>query len=214
MAQTCGFCEQEIGDVPKIELMCHHFFHTNCFLVNFGDQCAVCAEPFVQEAQEEEEEVEEQEEADAVSVHSTHSGYTRIQNLYQTNATFRRDIKTYMHACRSVSKPQKEFKALLAVKKAELTPTYTLMKAQVEGLYNVKKDEVMNSEQYKAYKRADGRMTRYYSNLQRKYNIRNYQLSGLHHIPGLKRLQRSYRRYWNSPARLIRRALRLRLPYW
>lgn len=216
MAQTCGFCQQEIGETPKIELLCHHFFHTNCFLVNFGDQCAVCEQPFLpQEHQEDHEEINEDHEEQA-SVHSDDSnlGYTRIRTLYDTNPRFRRDIKTYMHAQRSMNKPRKEFQALLATKKAELVAPYTLIKAQVEGLYSVKKDDIMNSEQYKAYKRADGRVTRYYSNLQRNYNIRSYQFTGLHHIPGLKRLQKPAHRYWSTPARLVRRALRLRLSYW
>lgn len=218
MAQTCGFCEQEIGDVPKIELLCHHFFHTNCFLVNFGDQCAVCDRPFLQDGEWQEVEAE----ADNQSINSNHSetsaaGAARILNLYNTNRHFRRDIKTYAHAVSSMSKPKRELQKLIALKKAELAEPYALIRAQYEGLYNTKKEQLVQSEPYKAYKRADARSQRLYSNLGTKYRVYKHHFYALQDLPGLKRLRRPNEwrwRYYSRPSSLIRRALRLRLPWW
>lgn len=219
MAQTCGFCENEIGDVPKIELLCHHFFHTNCFLVNFGDHCAVCNEPYLQDGEGLEEEEGEQ---DAMSVGShasnatTGATGTRVLTLYNTNRAFRRDIKTYIEAARSISKPRKELQKLLGLKKAELAQPYALIKAQCEGLYNTKKEEIVQSEPYKSYKRADARSQRLYTQLGTKYRVYSYHFPALNALPGLKRLHRPNRwRYYYRPSTLIRRALRLRLPrFW
>jgi hypothetical protein len=214
MAQTCGFCEHEIGDVPKLELLCHHFFHTNCFLVNFGDHCAVCNTPFLQDGA-----VEEEDHEDTISLESDHSeetteaAATRILNLYTTSRHFRRDIKTYTHAASSVSRPRRELQKLISLKKAELAEPYALIKAQYEGLYNTKKEQIIQSDPYKSYKRADARAQRLYVNLGTKYRVYSYHFHTLQTLPGLKRL-RSRWRYYSRPTSLIRRALRLRLPYW
>jgi hypothetical protein len=219
MAQTCSFCQQEIGQVPKLERLCHHFFHTTCFFVNMGDQCIVCEQPFLQDGAFQ---VEDQE--DTLTVESNHSeeteetdeaAATRVLNLYNTNRHFRRDIKTYVQAASSVSRPRRELHKLIALKKTELSEPYALIKAQYEGLYNTKKDELVQSEPYKAYKRADARTQRLYTNLGTKYRLYSYHFAALQTIPGLKRLRRSNRwRYYSRPISLIRRALRLRLPWW
>ncbi len=212
MAQRCGFCEGEIGEVPKLELLCHHFFHTNCFLVNMGDQCPVCEEPFLSEEQQEEEE----DEAASVDSNATTGAVgTRVLNLYNTNAAFRKDIKTYQKALSSISKPKKELQKLIKTKKAELAPTYALIKAQYEGLYNTKKDEITSAECYKGYKAADARARRLYASLGTKYRVYSYHFHALQTFPGLRRLRSPGRwRYYNRPTTLIRRGLRLRLSYW
>ena len=218
MAQTCGFCEQEIGQVPKIELFCHHFFHTNCFLLNMGDQCAVCHEPFFENENglEEEGEIEDHDDIESIGSHvSAATAAARVLNLFNTNRNFRRDIKTYVQASSSVSRPRRELHKLIAVKKAELAQPYALIKAHYEGLYNTKKDEIVQSDPYKAYKRADARTQRLYTNLGTKYRVYSYHFAALQALPGLKRLRRPCRwRYYSRPTSLIRRALRLRLPWW
>ena len=211
MAQICGFCEHEIGDVPKIELLCHHFFHTNCFLLNMGDQCAVCEEPFLHDGQGEEN------EEDAQSVHShetTGATGTRVLNLYNENRNFRRDIKTYAHALSSIHKHKRDLQKLLAEKKAEVAEPYALMKARYEGLYNTKKEEIVNSEAYKNYKKADARIQLLYTRLGLKYRVYSYHFPAFQNTPGLKRLKGPFRWRYYRPSSLIRRTLRLRLPYW
>jgi hypothetical protein len=215
MAHICGFCEHEIGEGPKIELLCHHFFHTNCFLINMnmGDQCAVCEEPFLGGGQgEEDEDVAE----DAQSVQNTpQTDQTFILNLYNTNRHFRRDIKTYAHAVSSINRHKREVQKLLVEKKAEVAEPYALLKAQYEGLYNTKKEEVVNSDAYKNYKKFDTRAQRLYAGLRTKYGVYSYQFPAFRNTPGLKRLRGPRHAYGRGsrPSSLIRRALRLRLSW-
>jgi len=213
MAHICGICEHEIGEVPKIELLCHHFFHTNCFLLSQAETCAVCEEPLLEEEAEAEEGADEEAD-DAQSVHSNPQTYqTFILNLYNTNRHFRRDIKTYAHAVSSINRHKREVQKLLAEKKAEVAEPYALLKAQYEGLYNTKKEEVVNSDAYKNYKRFDTRAQRLYAGLRTKYGVYSYQFSAFRNTPGLKRLHGPRHRYGRGsrPSSLIRRALRLRL---
>jgi hypothetical protein len=179
-----------------------------------GDQCAVCEEPFLHDGDGQEE--DEQDDAASVATHSTTGAAgTRILNLYNTNRTFRRDIKTYAHACSSIHRHKVELQKLLAMKKAELAQPYALMKAQYEGLYNTKKEEVVASDAYKNYRKADARTQRLYTNLGTKYRVFSYHFLALQTIPGLKRLRRRYSwGYYSRPSSLIRRALGLRLPRW
>lgn len=214
MAHICGICEHEIGEVPKIELLCHHFFHTNCFLLSQGETCAVCEEPLLEE---EGGEGEDEEADDAQSVQNTpQTDQPFILNLYNTNRHFRRDIKTYAHAVCSINRHKREVQKLLAEKKAEVAEPYALLKAQYEGLYNTKKEEVVNSDAYKNYKKFDTRARRLYAGLETKYGVYSYQFPAFRNTPGLKRLRGPRHAYGGGsrPSSLIRRALRLRLNYW
>jgi len=213
MAHICGICEHEIGEVPKIELLCHHFFHTNCFLLSQGETCAVCEEPLLEEEAEAEEGADEEAD-DAQSVQSTpQTDQTFILNLYNTNRHFRRDIKTYAHAVSSINRHKREVQKLLAEKKAEVATPYALLKAQYEGLYNTKKEEVVNSDAYKNYKRFDTRARRLYAGLRTKYGVYSYQFPAFRNTPGLKRLRGPRHAYGGGsrPSSLISCALRLRL---
>jgi hypothetical protein len=216
MAETCGYCEEEFGERPRIQLHCHHIFHTDCVLnrLHLDDdlRCSHCQEfIYPNEANEDNQSVD--------SNYSNVSGAAanRVLHLYNTNRVFRRDIKTYVHAVSSMSKPKRDLQKIISLKKAELAQPYALIKAQYEGLYNTKKDEIIQSEPYKAYRKADTKERRLYTNLQTKYRVNKQHFPTLQTIPGLKRLHSVNRwrwRYYNRPSSLIRRALRLRLPWW
>jgi hypothetical protein len=216
MAETCGYCHEELGERPRMELLCHHIFHTHCVLneLHMDDdlRCASCQEFLYPNEVEDNQSVASNHSDASVTQEST-----RVLNLYTTNRTFRRDIKTYAHAISSMNKPKTDLQKLIALKKAELAQPYALIKAHYEGLYNTKKDELVQSEAYKSYKRADARSKRLYINLETKYRINKNHFPTLQTIAGLKRLRYTSRwrwRYYTRPSSLIRRALRLRLPYW
>lgn len=208
MADTCALCDTELADTPLTELNCHHTFHTTCLLntirgVHFTEwrllQCSVC-----------EEYIFEIEDHQSVS---TDSG--GADHLYNTNPNFRKDIKYYMHVKRALNKPHRNFKKLLAVKKAEVQDAYTLMKAQYEGIYNTKKDELTQSEEYRLYSKAQKKYLHTYASLRRKYNVTRAMLYSLRTRPGLKSIS-SHRWYYSfvRPGYMIRKALHLRLRAW
>lgn len=214
---NCFHCYIQIQETDaKTEMPCHRFLHTRCLIRMIQqrdfyhfDTCDACEAMFPNQ----DEEVEDNE-----SVHSNATEQAqgeRILNLYNTNRNFRRDIKTYAHAFSAVSKPRRELKAIITSKKAELKEPYALIKAQYEGLYNTKKEEILQSEPYKAYRKADTRARRLYTNLGTKYNVFSYHFNALRGLPGLRRLHGPSRwRYYNRPTSLIRRGLRLRLNWY
>lgn len=213
MADTCGICNEDLGELPRTELLCHHICHTSCFLntiqaTNFYDQrflaCVVCEEPFFEQ------------DNDSVQTDETeNSDAQRANTLYETNTNFRKDIKYYMYVKRALNRPHRNFRNLLAVKKAEVQDAYMLMKAQYEGLYNTKKDELTQSEEYKLYSQAQKKYLVTYSSLRRKYNVTRAMLYSLRTRPGLKSIS-SHRWYYSTvrPGYMIRKALRLRLRAW
>ena len=216
MEPTCSVCEEALTNTPTTQLGCGHFYHTQCFLTNLAVaedlhdmECVVCHQGLFPDI---EGEVEEDNNTHGTP-QSAQIAETRISNLFDTNEAFRKDIQKYKHAVRGISKPKAAFKKLAAAKKAELTPIWTQIKHQYEGLYHTKKDELTQSQEYKAYKTADARVSRLWTNLRAKYNVNAWSLRGLRTKPGYKRLYR-YNSWRDSPPRVIRRALRLRLPWW
>lgn len=221
---VCAICEHPFENQPQTELLCHHRYHTQCFLENVAVtlvgqhphnrlQCVVCHGQLLEDFQQGDvdEEEEDQEEEDAQSVGSTTS-HTRIVNLWNTNERFRKDIKSYQASCRALCRPLREFQALTRTKKQELAPRFALLKAQYEGLAGTKKDEIMQSPEYKAYKSAIAKQTRWITKLRDAYGVSGYTLRHLRGIRGLKSLRRPS--YWLfRPNSIIRRALLLRMTY-
>jgi hypothetical protein len=163
---------------------------------------------FVYEHQEEEEEQEENDDEGTYAAEEE-----RLSNLYDTNEAFRNDLKKYILAVRGSAKPRATFRKLAATKKTELAPTWAQIKAQYEGLYNVKKDELIQSQEYKAFRSCDSRINRLYTLLHQRYNVTGWGLRSLRTKPGCKSIRR-YSPWRDSPRYIVRRTLRLRLPYF
>jgi hypothetical protein len=222
MADQCGICEEELTTRPRIELLCGHTYHTQCFLTNAAVaedihdiHCVVCQTGVLPAEEEEQEEEQEEQEDDAETVASNESQQEqqRVLTLWDTNPRFRELIKKYMKAYRGSYQPCQAFKRLVNAKKAELNPVYEPLKLQLEGLYAVKKEEITTSPEYKAYKSAEMKYTRYFTMIQRDYNISGWSLYYLRAKKGCKRIQRPYR-WRSSPRYIIRRGLRFRLKYY
>jgi hypothetical protein len=215
MEGNCSVCEELLEGRPTTQLLCGHQYHTQCFLTNLavaetmGDvHCVTCHVGLLPDFEDEEEEEEEQEENNDAGTYAAEE--ERLLNLYDTNETFRKDIKKYVLALRGAAKPRTAFRKLAATKKAELAPTWTLIKAQYEGLYNVKKDELLQSQEYKAFRSSDARITRLFTNLRQRYELTGWGIRALRVKPGCKSIHRHYR-WRDSPRYIMRRALRLRL---
>ena len=153
---------------------------------------------------------EPQEDETVYTQATATSETTRLENLYETNRNFRRIIKTYMHAQRSVAKPFAAFRKVIATKKAEVAEQFAQIKAQYEGLANVKKDEIQATPEYKAYLKAVSRQRALYQSMLRNYNLHRGFYTVLQNKQGLRRLCAPRYRY-TAPQWLIRRALHLRL---
>ncbi len=235
MELQCESCQTPLDGQPVTQLLCGHRYHTLCFLQNLevaiaGEiieqiQCDACHQYLLFQDQEgDAEDVEQQEEEqygpennpDLPEQPQTpiQTERQRIHALWDSNKEFKKDLKTYMKAEREISKPRLAFQKLLAAKKTELKQVYLPIKLRLEGIYNTKKDELMESNECKAYRKASARSQRYYSIIHNKYNLPNSAFRYLREKRGCKRLHRPYRRWCSTPQYMIRRAIRFRFRYW
>ena len=218
MADTCPYCQEPFNNQPQTELPCHDRYHTQCFLdhivnemtgANFPDdaQCMVCQHLLFPGIHGD----NEQEETETVVSHTSAASQTnRVQELYNSNRNFRCSVKHYAKALQSVSKHATAFRKVVAAKKAEIAEIYAQIKAQYEGLANMKKDELQATPEYKAYRKALSSSRLMYTNLLRRYALDRAFYRDLWDTPGLRRLRRPHY-YHSAPQWIIRRALRLRL---
>ena len=134
----------------------------------------------------------------------------RVRTLWDTNEQFRKDIKAFQKVKRELAQPHKAYKEFVAQKKAEVAPRWALLKAQYEGLYSTKEDEIRESEQYKTYKAAYTKVNAVLYRIRARHNVSGWDFYALRSIPGCKTLRYSP---WliPRPQGILRRALRLRL---
>ena len=217
MEGNCSACEHPLQERPITQLLCGHSYHTQCFFTNLAvtenvwdTVCVTCHTALLPDFEHEHQDVEEEEEQEDNDDAGTYAAEEeRLLNLYDTNEAFRKDIKKYVTALRGAAKPRTAFRKLAATKKAEVALTWAQIKAQYEGLYNVKKDELLQSQEYKAFRSSDARITRLFTNLRDRYNLTGWGIRALRVKPGCKSIRRHYR-WRESPRYIMRRALRLR----
>lgn len=210
METICAYCTNILqADDPRCELQCHHFFHTRCVLENFAalhERCPTCQTVLLAPDENDYESVNEEYTEDDTNI-------IRTNALYDTNETFRKDVRKYIETQRECSKSLTSFRKLLTVKKNELVPQYTQIKEQIKQLFRTKKSEVTNTPEYKSYKSAQAKNTRLYRHLQKEYDLRRGGLAALRTKPGCRSIRRPFSwRY--SPRWMINRSLHLRLPYY
>lgn len=191
--EQCSLCDEPFGDRHICQLVCGHTYHTQCLMDEDAYfYCEVCGDP--------EEEVLNEDDAQTAA---------RLRTLWDTNEKFRKDIKAFQKVKRDLAAPKKAYQDFVAQKKAEVAPRWALLRAQYEGLYNTKQDEILESEQYKAYKAAYTKLTNAAGKLRARYEIHRWDFSSLRVLPGCKRL--SYTPWLiPRPQSLLWRALRLR----
>jgi hypothetical protein len=230
MELQCETCQTPLGDTPATQLLCGHRYHTQCFLhtlevaiLNENPQqtfCAVCHTHFffVNDDQEEEEEEEVQygpeNNPETQTQDQPQRERQRVHTLWNTNPEFKKDLKTYMKSQRDMARPLRAFQTVLTTKKRELNEIYMPIKLRLEGIYNTKKDELMNTDECKAYRRALARCQRYYTLVHTKYTLTNSAFYYLREKRGCKRLKRYRHRWASAPQWMIRRAIRFRFRYY
>lgn len=193
---TCTVCQHPLNpDTPQTELLCHHKFHTTCLMdENNGFLCSVC---------EDTDDVYFPNPADAPV-----AGREQVLKLYDDDARFRRQLKAYVDATKACAKPRKALANLAKQKKLQVAVRYAQIKAELEGLYETKKDEIIATEEYKAYKKANAKQTASYMRLRRDYADYTRNLSHLREKPGLKTLRPLWAMHYHRPSTFIWRALR------
>lgn len=210
MEEICVYCANALQpDDVKCQLQCRHSFHTNCLLRHFSRydaNCPTCHAEIFAFADDDNESVDSEFTSDERNL-------IRFNAIYDTNEGFRKDAKKYMETYRATSKSYTSFTRVLKAKKNELLPQYTQIKGQVKQLFQTKKNEIMNTTEYKAYKSAQAKNTRFFRYLQKEYDLPRRWLNILRTKPGYRSVRRPFS-WRHSPTSTINRALRLRLPYY
>jgi hypothetical protein len=204
MTDLCSICEETLNNLPCTELLCHHKYHTECFLTNVATgihsfhniQCVICHEGLLPI----DDEVEPNDPA------TVHMSDAQMLNAFDTNEQFRQDLKAYVKATEASSKPRKAFQKLITTKKNELKELATPLLNQVKAMYAAKRDELLASEQFKDFKKVEAKWRRLYSTLRTLYQVDRYSIRALRVRPGMHHLH-APPWYSRSPNRMIDRSL-------
>lgn len=177
----CWRCHEPLlENEPQTELPCHHFLHTTCFVqiihYDIWRNCPICNEAF---------NVLEDHEAPAENQVSEE---TRIQNLYNSNVRFKEAAKKLVKQKNMANRNRTKVVNLVKQKKNEVRDQLLLIKAQLEGITETKKQEVFNSQEYKNYIKFQRSYTALENKLRTDYNCSAKLLArALYEKPGFKR---------------------------
>lgn len=192
MEIVCGLCLDQLGAVPHVELLCHHFYHTACFFLHrHNDTCLICQEEQLEDHQQQE----------------TVEDGARISTLYDTNEKVRTLVKNYKESYREARRVRRQFIGLLKRKKEDLDGVIQPLITQMKTLHRQKKQEVLNSQEYRTYHSKQLRCRNFLHRLQKDYQITGNSLYYLRTKRGMRGLQRI--RYSTDASYMIRRKLRV-----
>jgi uncharacterized protein YfcZ (UPF0381/DUF406 family) len=190
MNNICGLCLEEMGQVPHVELLCNHFFHTECFLERENNDCVVCNQTEV-----EHDTIQEEDES------------ARISRLYDSDRKLQTLLKNYKTSCSELSKVRRPLTHLIQRKKEDLHGVVDTLLEQIKTCHAQKKQEVLNSQEYKTYHSKYLRCYNLKNKLYRDYDITTYSFQYLRTKKGMKNLRRIP--YGSNSPRMVRRKLRV-----
>jgi hypothetical protein len=189
--QICWRCNEEMReDQPKIQLLCQHSMHTNCFLqiLHLNYPCPFCNEPMNPNEVVHEEQQEQTEES-------------RIQTLYENDNAFQTLAKNIVKKRLIASRKERELGQFIKMKKGEIRNQLLAIKAQLEGLTETKKREIRESNIFKESASAKRAYSVLLGKLRETYNCSERKMARvLRNKPGFRRFHplRHYRRYRRS----------------
>jgi hypothetical protein len=184
----CHRCQHPIQETDlKAELPCHHFFHTLCLVHLLRNQdgngyyvCECGAHILPDDEGEAEIQVQEQTNHDI-------SEHLRIQNLFQTNANFKKMIETFKKKAAEVKRNHTALKKLTKEKKQEIQTQLSTIRTQLEGLTELKKSEIKESPIYKEFLKSKRAYTLLQTRLERTYDCRARNIwRSLQDTPGFR----------------------------
>ena len=160
---NCWYCHQAFQENDtKMELLCHHFLHTNCFMrnqyYNDGTRCGICDQrmnPFW---------------LDFDTPDGTQNEHIAINNLYDTNEAFKKVVHAAAKQRRILSGKERLYKKLVREKKDSIRQQLLAIKAQLEGITSLKINEIKEDRIYKDMIKARRAYDTLRSSFRRDYN--------------------------------------------
>lgn len=208
----CRSCQNPIQENDiKAELPCHHFYHTLCLVQLIRNQeengYFVCdCGAHILPHEDEDEEIAEAEIQEQPEVNHAVPMRLRIQNLYQTNQNFRNSIQQFKKKASNLKRKHSAVKKLTREKKQEIHTQLWSIRLQLEGLTNLKKSEVQNSQIYKEYLKAKRDYNLLTTKIHRDYQCNTFAIwsslqgqRGFQRYPGISRWRYSHYGILNRP---------------
>ena len=199
---VCWRCNEPLLETqPQTELPCHHFLHTACLInivhYNAHNECMICNTIFYEHEDDFVADVSEE---------------TRIQTLYNTDTKFKKAAKNLVKQKGLCGRNRTKVVNLIKQKKNEIRNQLLLIKAQMEGLTNTKKQEIFNSQEYKDYVKSQRTYTALENRLRRDYTCSPKLLQrALQEKTGFKRFNPRHR--WRDRSYyLFQRPWRFHIP--
>lgn len=193
---NCWYCHQAFQENDtKMELLCHHFLHTNCFMRNQynndGTRCGICDQrmnPFW---------------LDFDTPDGTQNEHIAINNLYNTNQDFKKLVHTAAKQQRIVSAKERLYKKLVKEKKDSIRQQLLAIKAHLEGITSLKINEIKEDPIYKEMIKEKRRYELLLSSFHRDYNYGNRTvMAALKTKRGLKTWKPCYRYHFRRSSNL------------
>lgn len=206
---TCAECNEVVQPDQRSTLApCDHIFHTDCFtqiLINLMPRhrrCRICNEDIVQ--------LPPNNLDDAEDTFAERREKKYIRGLWDRNRDFRNDLKNYMKIIRLQKKDAVALKRVVAQKKNEINQQWTLLKNQMQALYDEAKGAVLATNEYKQHKKTSAKHVRARRELLERYHVNSMWMlqQALRDKPGMRRIPTSFH---VRPAYFILRGFRFRL---
>ena len=188
----CGLCARLIEDEqPKTELLCHHVFHSVCFLYFLDDfnRCSVCNAQFLQA-----ENIPTEIRGlvmDRIEARRKNKKQKMLEKVME-NKELLADLKLVKRNILHLKKASTSFRKLGRRLKQEFSEETNNMKEMLLAIKKRKKQSLMKSAELKDWKSKRQRLQYYMRVFDLKY--RDTPLDTLRMIPSLKLPSRWYMR--------------------
>lgn len=233
----CNVCNTPLtNDTPRMQMNCLHWCHTRCGFIactiaeaNIEDwvntepfkHCPTCQQVAIPQEwyDEANDRINMLEDQAAVQENDPHTPPpntataipTPLENLELSSPQFNQDIKNFVDAQRADNKSAIAFGKLVSKESKEFK---TLTKSAVDILKNHQKQykkKIMETTEYKAYKRNQVKSARLLTLLENRYDIGSRELRRYIRKKFKVGMVGAFgRRWWSSPAYKIKRAFRIR----
>jgi hypothetical protein len=235
----CGICQLPIlQNQAKAELYCFHRVHTTCLQgevdTNPEDAfiCFVCAAANLQRLEEQRDEVVEgpahpehgepvllnddnnEDEVEEEPRANRFRTRDRIRQCFQQHPEYKRDFQNYLKTRSEISAAHNEIVKAIRLKKDPVRAEVLLLKNQIEEHINRLKREIHQGQEFKLLRSKSAKLRALERKIERNFHEDFYDIRrALRDERGLRRLQSSWRLWYHSPARVMRRAFYLRLRF-
>jgi hypothetical protein len=138
----------------------------------------------------------------------------RIRLCLQENPEYKRHLQAYIKTRSEISAAHNELAKAIRLKKDPIRAEVLLLKHQIEEHINRLKEQIRQGQEFKTLRSKSSKLGALQRKIEREFHEDFYDIRrALRDQPGLRRLQSSWRLWYHSPSRVMRRAFYFRLRF-